>query len=97
MVGPVGLDAAALGALVHHLPRLQLEALDELFSGISFGHCPLREEGRHQGQLSLYWRHTHGLCGPNHLNTQNFPKKLHLGHNDPMINFLLSLANTVFY
>ena len=53
MVGPVGFDAAALGALVHHLPRLQLKALDELFSGISFGHCPLREEGRDQGQLSL--------------------------------------------
>lgn len=42
VVCPVRLDAAALGALVHHLPRLQLKALDELFSGISFGYRPLR-------------------------------------------------------
>lgn len=46
VVCPVGLDAAALGTLVHHLPRLQLKALDELFSGISFGHCPgVRQHG----------------------------------------------------
>jgi hypothetical protein len=46
VVGSVRLDVAAFGTLVHHLPRLQLQTLDELFSGISFGYCPgVRQHG----------------------------------------------------
>ena len=42
VVGALGLDAAALGALVDHLSGLQLQALHVLFSSVSFGYCPLR-------------------------------------------------------
>lgn len=43
VVGALRLDAAALGALVDHLTGLQLQALQVLFCGISFGHCPLQQ------------------------------------------------------
>lgn len=42
VVGALWLDAAALGALVDHLSRLQLQALHVLFSGVSFRYCPLQ-------------------------------------------------------
>lgn len=42
VVGALGLDAAALGALVDDLPRLQLQALHVLFRRVSFGYCPLQ-------------------------------------------------------
>lgn len=41
VVGALRLDAAALGALVDNLARLQLQALHVLFRGIALGHCPL--------------------------------------------------------
>lgn len=41
VVGALGLDTAALGALVDHFSRLQLQTLHVLFSGIPFGYCPL--------------------------------------------------------
>ena len=40
VVGTLGLDAAALGALVDHLSRLQLQALHEFLCGVSFGYRP---------------------------------------------------------
>ena len=42
VVGALGLDTAALGALVDHLSWLQLQTLHVLFSGISFRYCPLQ-------------------------------------------------------
>lgn len=42
VVGTLGLDAAALGALVDHLSRLQLQALHEFLCGVSFGYRPLQ-------------------------------------------------------
>lgn len=42
VVGALRLDAAALGALVDHLPGLQLQALHVLFRCIPFGYCPLQ-------------------------------------------------------
>lgn len=91
MVCPVGLDAAALGTLVHHLPRLQLKALDELFSGISFGHCPLREQERHQGQLSL-------CSGGNYVKGPHTGAMFQItrGHTVLGINVLFSFVSTVF-
>lgn len=92
VVCPVGLDAAALGTLVHHLPRLQLKALDELFSGISFGHCPLREQERHQGQLSL-------CSGGNYVKVpihMGSVFQITTGHTDLGVNVLLPFVSTVF-
>ncbi len=43
VVSSVRLDAAALGTLVHHLSWLELQALDELFGSVPFGHGSLRE------------------------------------------------------
>lgn len=44
VVRSVRLDAAALGTLVDHLSRLELQALDEFFRSVPFGHGSLREE-----------------------------------------------------
>lgn len=41
MVSSVRLDAAALGAFVHHLSRFELEAFDEFFGRVPFGHGSL--------------------------------------------------------
>lgn len=41
MVGTLRLDAAALGALVDDLTRLQLQALHVLLGGVAFGDSPL--------------------------------------------------------
>lgn len=41
MVGTLRLDAAALGALVDHLARLQLQALHVLLRGIALGDSAL--------------------------------------------------------
>lgn len=46
MMSSVWLDAAALGALVHHLSWLQLQAFDEFFGSVSFGHGALSESWR---------------------------------------------------
>lgn len=46
MMSSVRLDAAALGALVHHLPGLELQAFDEFLGGVSFGHGSLSERRR---------------------------------------------------
>lgn len=40
----VGLDAAALGTLVHHLSWFELQALDEFFRSVAFGHGSLSEK-----------------------------------------------------
>lgn len=47
MVSTVRLDAAALGTLVNHLTRLELEALDELLGGISFWNGSLESVQRY--------------------------------------------------
>lgn len=44
MVRSVGLDAAALGTLVHHLSWFELQALDEFFRSVAFGHGSLSEK-----------------------------------------------------
>lgn len=44
VVSSVGLDAATLGTLVHHLSWFQLQALDEFFRGVPFGHGSLGEK-----------------------------------------------------
>ncbi len=49
VVSSVRFDAAALGTLVHHLSRLQLQALDEFFGGVPFRHGSLRERERERG------------------------------------------------
>lgn len=49
VVRSVGLDAAALGTLVHHLPWLELQALDEFFRSVPFGHGSLSEKGGENG------------------------------------------------
>ena len=55
VVGTVGLDAAALGALVDHLARLQLQALYELLGGVPLRHRPLeRERGERHRQSEAY-------------------------------------------
>lgn len=41
MMGSIWLDAAALGALVDHLAWFQLQAFDEFFCSVSFGHSSL--------------------------------------------------------
>lgn len=40
-MGPFRLDAAALGAFVDHLARLQLQALHVLLRGVAFGDSSL--------------------------------------------------------
>lgn len=42
VVGAVGLDAAAFGAFVDHLSRLELQAFYELLGGVPFGDGALR-------------------------------------------------------
>lgn len=42
VVGTLGLDTAALWALVDHFSRLQLQTLHVFLSSISFGYCPLQ-------------------------------------------------------
>lgn len=46
MMSSVGLDAAALGALVHHLAGFQVQAFDELFGSVPFGHSSLSRRWR---------------------------------------------------
>lgn len=54
VVSSVRLDAAALGAFVHHLSRFELEAFDEFFGRVPFGHgsrvCAHRLGVRSEGQ-----------------------------------------------
>lgn len=45
VVSSVRLDAAALGTLVHHLSRFELQALDEFFRSVPFGHGSLSKKG----------------------------------------------------
>lgn len=44
VVSPVRFNAAALGTLVHHLTRFELEAFDELFGSVPFGHSSLEKK-----------------------------------------------------
>lgn len=44
VVSSVRLDAATLGTLVHHLSWFELQALDEFFRGVPFGHGSLGEK-----------------------------------------------------
>lgn len=45
VVSSIRFDAAALRTLVHHLSRLELEAFNEFFGRVPFGHSSLVEEG----------------------------------------------------
>lgn len=59
MMSSVWLDAAALGALVHHLAWFELQAFDEFLCSVSFGHSSLSKNWRqnHDKELNfLFWR-----------------------------------------
>ena len=61
VVGTLGLDAAALGALVDHLSRLQLQALHEFLCGVSFGYRP--GVGEHGPQVRGQGQHRQAVEG----------------------------------
>lgn len=50
VVSSVGLDAAALGTLVHHLSWFELQAFDEFFGSVPFRHGSLREREGEEGE-----------------------------------------------
>lgn len=53
VVSSVRLDAAALGTLVHHLSRFELEAFDKFFGRVPFWHSSLGETGERERERSI--------------------------------------------
>lgn len=64
VMGSFRLDAAALWALVDDLARLQLQAVQVLFSGVALGDCSLQ---RTRGVIVVGLRERHDVVVSQHM------------------------------